>query len=45
MEHVEALKSSKAKIVKYVEIPGMHHTHLTHPESVAPLITELLNLP
>ena len=44
MEHVEALKSSKAKIVKYVEIPGMHHTHLTHPESVAPFINDFFQL-
>ena len=40
MEHVEALKSGPSKLVKYVEIDGMHHAHLTHPERVAPLITD-----
>ena len=45
MEHVEALKSGTAKSVRYVEVPGKHHAHLTNPESVAPLITELFNLP
>jgi len=43
MEHVEALKSGPSKLVKYVEIEGMHHTHLTHPESVASLINDFFN--
>ena len=43
MEHVEALKASKAKTVKYVEVEGKHHTHLTNPELVAPLISEFLD--
>ena len=42
-EHVEAIKSSKAKIVKYIEVNGAHHTHLTHPERVSSLINEFFN--
>lgn len=43
MEHVEALKASKAKIVNYVEVEGKHHTHLTNPEIIAPLISDFFN--
>jgi hypothetical protein len=43
MEHVEALKASKAKIVNYVEVAGKHHTHLTNPEIIAPLISDFFN--
>ena len=39
MEHVEALKV-KSKNVRFVELEGMHHTHLTNPESVAPFICD-----
>jgi len=40
LEHVEALKSGKAKIVKYVSVPGKHHAHLTNPENVASIIAD-----
>lgn len=38
-EHIEALKT-KSKCVQYVQVEGMHHTHLTNPESVAPIISD-----
>lgn len=41
-EHIEALKAS-CKRVRYIVIEGKHHTHLTHPELCAPVITEFLN--
>lgn len=41
-EHMEALRTS-SKCVRYVEIEGKHHTHLTHPETVAPIINDFLN--
>lgn len=40
-EHVEALKT-KSNNVRYVHVEGKHHTHLTNPERVAPLISEFL---
>lgn len=43
LEHVEALKTN-AKSVRYVEVEGKHHTHLTHPERIAPIITEFFQL-
>lgn len=42
LEHVEALKAN-AKRVRYVVVDGKHHTHLTNPELVAPIITEFFN--
>lgn len=42
LEHVEELKAN-AKSVRYIEMEGMHHAHLTHPETVAPIISEFLN--
>ena len=42
LEHVEALKSS-AKRVLYIQVEGKHHTHLTNPELVAPIITDFFN--
>lgn len=39
LEHVEAMKT-RARSVRYVEVEGKHHVHLTHPERVAPIITE-----
>ena len=42
-EHVEALKF-KSKCVRYVEVEGQHHTHLTHPERIAPIIIDFLNV-
>ncbi|EFX76294.1 hypothetical protein DAPPUDRAFT_306263 [Daphnia pulex] len=42
LEHVEALKTN-AKRVQYVIVEGRHHTHLTNPELVAPIITEFFN--
>lgn len=42
IEHVEALKT-KSKCVRYVHVEGKHHTHLTHPERVAPIINEFFN--
>jgi pimeloyl-ACP methyl ester carboxylesterase len=39
IEHIEALKKN-SKSVRYVEIEGKHHTHLTHPERIASLISE-----
>lgn len=42
LEHVEYLKKG-SKCVRYVEIEGKHHTHLTNPEKVAPLISEFFN--
>ena len=44
MEHVEALKT-KSKNVRFVEIEGMHHTHLKNPERVAPFISDFFNSP
>ena len=44
IQHVEALKT-KSKNVRYVEIDGPHHTHLTHPERVGPIISEFFNIP
>lgn len=41
-EHVDALKT-KSKFVRYIEIDGKHHTHLTHPEKIAPIISEFFN--
>lgn len=38
-EHIEALKT-KSKRVQYVQVEGMHHTHLTNPASVAPIISD-----
>lgn len=37
-EHIEALKTS-SKSVKYVEVDGRHHTHLTHPERISSIIS------
>lgn len=42
LEHVEVLKAN-AKRVRYVVVEGKHHTHLTNPERVAPIITEFFN--
>lgn len=42
MEHVETLKT-KAKSVRYIEVEGAHHVHLTHPERVAPIISDFFN--
>lgn len=42
MEHVETLKT-KSRSVRYCEVEGMHHTHLTHPERIAPIISEFFN--
>lgn len=42
LEHVEALKANN-KNVHYVEMEGLHHAHLTHPERVAPLISDFFN--
>lgn len=39
LEHVEALKANSKRVL-YVEVEGKHHTHLTHPERVAPIISE-----
>lgn len=44
MEHVETLKT-KAKSVHYVEVEGTHHVHLTHPERIAPIISDFFNKP
>lgn len=41
LEHIEALKKS-SKRVRYIEIEGKHHTHLTHPERVAKIISDFL---
>lgn len=41
MEHVEALKKG-AKSVRYVEVEGNHHAHLTNPERIAPIISDFL---
>lgn len=41
-EHVEALRT-QSKCVRYVEMEGKHHTHLTHPERIAPVINDFLN--
>jgi pimeloyl-ACP methyl ester carboxylesterase len=41
-EHVEALRT-QSKCVRYVEMEGKHHTHLTHPELVAPIINDFLH--
>lgn len=43
MEHVEALKTS-SKNVRFVQVDGSHHAHLTHPERVAPIISEFFRL-
>ncbi len=37
-EHIEALKT-KSKKVQYIHVDGKHHTHLTHPERIAPIIS------
>lgn len=42
LEHVEALKTN-CKRVQYVTVEGKHHTHLTNPERVAPIITDFFN--
>ena len=42
-EHVEALKT-KSKCVRYIHVEGKHHTHLTHPELVAPIINDFLSV-
>lgn len=42
MEHVEYVKT-KSKRVLYYEVEGMHHVHLTHPERIAPIISEFFN--
>lgn len=42
LEHVEALKAN-AKRVRYIEVEGLHHAHLTNPERVAPIISEFFN--
>ena len=42
LQHIEALKTS-SKCVRYVEFSGGHHTHLTHPEKIAPIISEFFN--
>lgn len=44
LEHVEALKRS-AKSVRYVEVEGKHHAHLTNPERIAPMISQFLSFP
>ncbi|XP_057370263.1 serine hydrolase-like protein isoform X1 [Daphnia carinata] len=41
VEHIEALRKS-SKNVRYVEIEGKHHTHLTHPERIANIISDFL---
>ena len=40
-EHIEMLKTS-SKDVRYIEIEGTHHAHLTHPERIVPIISEFL---
>ncbi|KAK4020211.1 hypothetical protein OUZ56_002209 [Daphnia magna] len=42
VEHIEALRKS-SKNVRYVEIEGKHHTHLTHPERIANIISDFFN--
>lgn len=44
MEHVKTLKT-KAKNVRYVEVEGAHHVHLTHPDRIATIISEFFNAP
>ena len=45
MEHLETLKTHKAKSVRYFEVEGAHHVHLTHPERIASIISEFFNAP
>lgn len=42
VEHLEALKTS-SKSFRFVEVDAPHHVHLTHPQLVAPLISELFS--
>lgn len=42
MEQVEALRT-KSKGVRFVEVEGQHHTHLTNPDRVAPIISDFFN--
>ena len=42
LEHIEELKTN-SKMVRYVEVEGRHHTHLTHPERIAGIISEFFN--
>lgn len=42
MEHVETLKT-KAKSVKFIEVEGPHHVHLTNPQRIAPIISDFFN--
>lgn len=44
MEHVETLKT-KAKNVRYVEVEGAHHVHLTHPERIATIVSDFFIAP
>ena len=41
-EQIEALKTNSKKL-EYVHVDGNHHSHLTHPERIAPLITAFFN--
>lgn len=41
MKQLEALKTN-SKSFRFVQVDGLHHVHLTHPEKVAPIISEFL---
>ena len=41
-EQIEAMKTN-TKSFRYVEIDALHHLHVTHPELIAPLISDFFN--